>query len=269
MAVEVFNRYENKYLLDGETALWLQDRLAESMEPDAHNRRRALYTIANLYYDTEDSHLIRTSLAKPRYKEKLRLRAYGVPAGADEVYVEIKKKVRGLVNKRRSAMPLGEAYAFLRGGPLTYRPPMNRQVLREAAYLTERCAPRPKLCLAYERRAYFGVGRHDLRVSFDTNLRARRTALRLEAGTHGAPLLDDGMWIMEIKVARSIPVWLCRLLSEARVYPVSFSKYGAEYKRRLRGGSLDHGNCDLLFDGTSFDVTSDVTSMEKVGGLYV
>ncbi|MDR1157209.1 MAG: polyphosphate polymerase domain-containing protein [Oscillospiraceae bacterium] len=260
MAVEVFNRYENKYLLDSQTALWLQDRLAGSMEPDAYNGRRALYTIANLYYDTDDSSLIRTSLAKPRYKEKLRLRAYGVPAGADEIYVEIKKKVRGLVNKRRSALPLGEAYAFLRGEPLTYRPPMNRQVLREAAYLIKRCALRPMLCLAYERRAYFGIGRHDLRVSFDTNLRARRTALRLEAGTHGAPLLDGGMWVMEIKVAQSIPVWLCRLLSEARIYPVSFSKYGTEYKERLRAGQHDRGHCDLL---------PGILSMEKAGGLYV
>jgi hypothetical protein len=246
MAVEVFNRYENKYLLDGETARWLQGRLAGAMKPDTHNQCRALYTIANLYYDTDDSHLIRTSLAKPRYKEKLRIRAYGVPTGVDEVYVEIKKKVYGLVNKRRSALPLGEAYAFLRGEPLTYRPPMNRQVLREVAYLTARCTLRPTLCLAYERRAYFGVGRHDLRVSFDTNLRARRTALRLEAGTHGVPLLDDGMWVMEIKVTQSIPVWLCRLLSEARIYPVSFSKYGTEYKQRLRDGRRDHGHGDPL-----------------------
>jgi hypothetical protein len=256
MAVEVFNRYENKYLLDGERALWLQDRLTGSMEPDVHNGRGALYTIANLYYDTDDNHLIRTSLAKPKYKEKLRLRAYGVPAGADEVYVEIKKKVRGLVNKRRSALPLDEAYAFLRGEPLVYRPPMNRQVLQEAAYLTQRAALRPALCLAYERRAYFGVGRHDLRVSFDTNLRARRTALRLEAGTHGAPLLDGDMWVMEIKVARSIPIWLCRLLSELRVYPVSFSKYGTEYKERLRGeNDVSAGRRTL--------------SLQKAGALYV
>ncbi|MDR3209034.1 MAG: polyphosphate polymerase domain-containing protein [Oscillospiraceae bacterium] len=234
MAIEIFNRYENKYLINEKTFTRLEERLSDYMELDAYNSQHETYPIANIYYDTADSHLIRTSLAKPPYKEKLRLRAYGAPGGASQVYVEIKKKVSGLVNKRRSALMPREAYAFLRDGtPPAPQPYMNVQVLREVAYMLERYTLEPALYLAYDRRAYFGIGQHDLRVSFDANIRSRRRDLRFEAGDYGEPLLGGDARLMEIKAAQSIPLWLCQLLSEYRIYPVSFSKYGAEYRRTL------------------------------------
>ena len=230
IAIEVFSRYENKYLIGEEIYARLQERLLEYMDLDEYNKRFYTYPIYNIYYDTEDSHLIRTSLAKPKYKEKLRLRSYGIPTENSKVYVEIKKKFRGMVSKRRSAMMPREAYDFLETGALPYLMPyMNAQVLAEAEYIFRRNNPVPKVFLSYERRAYFGRGDHDLRVSFDTAITTRRTDLRLESGTYGERLLEDGLWLMEIKVARSIPLWLARLLSEYEIYPRSFSKYGAEY----------------------------------------
>ena len=93
---DVFARYEKKYklTLSQYAALrrWLQDR----MEVDSYG----LHTICNIYYDTPDFQLIRTSLEKPVYKEKLRLRSYGVPGGDTPVFVELKKKLDGVVYKR-------------------------------------------------------------------------------------------------------------------------------------------------------------------------
>lgn len=235
MAIEIFNRYENKYMLDTETFQKLSSRLSNYMVLDEYNKNGETYTITNLYYDTPDNHLIRTSLSKPKYKEKLRLRAYGVPDMDTEVYAEIKKKVTGLVNKRRSALQLGEAYMFLQTGDLPPEMPyQNRQVLREIAYILQRYDLRPALYLAYDRRAYFGIGQHDTRVSFDCNIRTRRYDLRLEAGDYGRSLLKDGQWLMEIKSIQSLPVWLCSLLSEYKIYPTSFSKYGTEYKQMIQ-----------------------------------
>jgi hypothetical protein len=234
MAIEIFKRYENKYMLDEMTFDRLQRRLSDYMELDSNNKRYKTYPICNVYYDTPDSNLIRTSLSKPNYKEKLRLRSYGTPEADSKVYVEIKKKFRGLVNKRRSALPLAEAYVFLETGnipDIDYS--MNIQVLSEIQYILKQHPLAPRIYLAYERRAYFGNDRHDLRVSFDTNILTRRTDLRLESGIYGDSLLPDSKWLMEIKTSKSIPIWLCRILSEYKTYPVSFSKYGTEYKQML------------------------------------
>ncbi|MDR0838621.1 MAG: polyphosphate polymerase domain-containing protein [Oscillospiraceae bacterium] len=233
MAIEIFSRFENKYRLNGDTFRRVRAAVAENMEPDAYNHDGCTYNIRNIYYDTADGAMIRNSLAKPRYKEKLRLRAYGETGSEDTVYLEIKKKFSGLVSKRRSALTLSEAYAFLDGGALPQpRGDMNAQVLREAQYILQRKILLPTAYLAYDRLAYFGVGLHDLRVSFDTNIRTRRDALRFEDGDYGEPLLAPDSWIMEIKVAQSIPLWLCKLLSKHEIYPESFSKYGEEYKIR-------------------------------------
>ena len=234
MAVEVFNRHEQKYFLDRTAMLAVQSRLTEHMEPDAYNRSGRPYTIANIYYDTEDQHLIRTSLQQPRYKEKLRLRGYGVPDLQDRVFLEIKKKCSGLVNKRRSALRLSAAYEFLGAGALPPPEPLqNRQVLREISYLLHLYNLKPALYLAYDRIAYFGGQDRGLRVSFDSRIRTRHDDLRLEAGDYGRPLLDGGLWLMEIKTSVCMPLWLARCLSDYRIYPAGFSKYGAEYLRRL------------------------------------
>lgn len=234
MAIEVFNRFESKYLLDENTFAKLERKLSDYMEPDAYNKSRQTYTITNLYYDTADNYLIRTSLAKPKYKEKLRLRAYGIADQNSKVFVEIKKKFNGLTNKRRSALELAEAYDFLQSGELPEATPyMNMQVLQEIKYILEQHELRPALYLAYDRRAYFGTGEHDLRVSFDCNIRSRRKDLSLEAGDYGEPLLTGNTWLMEIKSACSIPLWLVHLLSEYKIYPTSFSKYGVEYMQTM------------------------------------
>lgn len=246
MTIEVFNRYENKYMLNEQTFHKLQHRISDYMEPDDYNKNGETYTITNLYYDTRNSDLIRASLEKPKYKEKLRLRAYGVPDSESEVYAEIKKKVNSLVNKRRSALQLDEAYEFLQTGRMPeLRPCHNRQVLGEISYMLEQRKLYPTLYLAYDRCAYFGLGQHDLRVSFDRNIRARRYDLRLEDGDYGELLLDEGLWVMEIKVVNSIPMWLCSLLSENKIYPTSFSKYGTEYRQSQRNQRtwIMYNNC--------------------------
>ena len=194
MAIEVFNRFEKKFLIDTKTYEEVLKVLNDYMEEDKYNKGGAFYTISNLYFDTDDNALIRTSLSKPKYKEKLRLRAYGVPEPDDKVYLEIKKKVNKLVNKRRTAIGLAEAYDFVRTGQKPeVKEFMNRQVLNELDYLINRNALSPKLYLAYDRRAYFGKDNRDLRISFDMNIRTRRYDLELEKGDYGEQLLaPDG-----------------------------------------------------------------------------
>lgn len=230
MAASVFTRYEKKYFVSEDTYRLLTARLASQMEKDCYVKDREFYTIANIYFDTAQNELVRISNSKPKYKEKLRLRSYGVPTAGSKVYLEIKKKVYGSVNKRRASMTLAEAEAFLSGG---IRPDqqkyIDRQVLNEVEYLLERFDLEPKVYLAYDRKAYYAKDDSTLRITFDRNIRTRRHDLSLDLGDYGTPLLRPGIWLMEIKAEKTVPIWLTSLLSELQIYPASFSKYGTEY----------------------------------------
>lgn len=234
MAIEIFNRFEHKYKLDAKTLQKVLDVIERHMEPDFYCANHSLYTIANIYYDTADNTLIRESLSKPAYKEKLRLRSYGIPDMDSKVFLEIKKKVCGLVNKRRTTLALSEAYDFLETGiKPDYKDYMNRQVISELEYFLSSYELLPKVYIAYDRLAYFEKGNDDLRISFDTNIRTRRHDLTLEAGDHGRRLLGEDIWLMEIKTSTAKPLWLCEMLSQLGIKPSSFSKYGTEYTRMI------------------------------------
>lgn len=234
MAIEVFNRYEYKYMLDRSTYRKVLEVMDRHMEIDSHNIGYEPYTIANIYFDTYDDYLIRTSLSKPEYKEKLRLRAYGVPNESSRVYLEIKKKFRGIVNKRRTTLCLAEAYDFVSSGqapqPKDY---MNKQVLKEIEYFLGMYKLYPKLYLAYDRVAYFEKNNKDLRISFDMNIRSRRYDLKLEKGDYGELLLSEDTVLMEIKTSLSTPLWLVHMLSDLGIRRRSFSKYGTEFKNMI------------------------------------
>ena len=234
MAIEVFNRYEKKYLLDTETYLWLSERIKEHMNPDKFNKDGRLYNIANIYYDTADDALIRASIEGPVYKEKLRLRSYGVPGMDDEVFLEIKKKYKGLVNKRRTRLKLGEAYDLVRNGVQPKAAPyINKQVLNEITYFLNIYDLVPKLYLTYDRMAYFDKEDDDFRVTFDTNIKTRRYNVGLEMGNEGKLLIGNDLWLMEVKTSKAVPLWFTELLSEKGIRATSFSKYGTEYKKNL------------------------------------
>ena len=96
-----FERRELKYRITDAQRAALEAAFDARMVPDEHGES----TICNIYYDTADYRLIRASLEKPAYKEKLRLRSYGVTEPGGEVFLELKKKYKGIVYKRRITPP--------------------------------------------------------------------------------------------------------------------------------------------------------------------
>ena len=234
MAIEIFNRHEQKYLLDEDTFQKVIEVMDKHMMPDKYNVNHEPYTISNIYFDTEDDYLIRTSLSKPKYKEKLRLRSYGVPKNDSNVFLEIKKKFNDIVNKRRTVLKLSEAYDFISSGkPPEIKEYMNKQVLKEIEYFLQVYRLKPKVYLAYDRIAYFEKGNDDLRISFDENIRTRRYDVALEDGDYGEKLLPDGVYLMEIKTSKAMPLWLTDMLTRYNIKKQSFSKYGTEFKKAI------------------------------------
>ncbi|MGN1100590.1 MAG: polyphosphate polymerase domain-containing protein [Huintestinicola sp.] len=215
-----------KYLLTPGQYSELRNMLSGRMEQDQYG----FHTICSIYFDSCDDHIIRTSLNKPVYKEKLRLRSYGVPAdGSSQVFLELKKKYKGVVYKRRIPMTLETAENYI------YRniPPEQSQIFNEIDYFRKLYNVYPKIFIGYDRIALYSTEDNDLRLTFDFNIRCRRDRLRLTDGDEGSFIIPEGYALMEIKIAQAMPLWLADILTELKIYPVSFSKYGEFYKREL------------------------------------
>ena len=243
----VFKRKEIKYLLSREERDALLPILKAYMEPDAF----AHSSISNLYYDTPDFRMVRRSLEKPMYKEKLRLRSYGTPKDTSTVFPEIKKKAMGIVYKRRISLPYQEAVSFLSGQQIasadtydgtTQQIPSTdmcdgttRQIFHELDWMLasyEDLAPR--VFLSYERDSYKGIADPSLRLTLDQDILFRTDRLDLREGAFGEAILLPDQTLMEIKISNAAPLWLAQALSEIGIFPVSFSKYGRVYERICR-----------------------------------
>lgn len=218
-----FKRYEEKYILtSGQYELFIKG-MADYMEPDIYGET----TNCNIYYDTDNWELIRKSIEKPVYKEKLRVRSYGIPKAGDPVYIEIKKKYDNVVYKRRISMPSECAESYLAGD--SHLSP-GSQIGREIEYFQRFYRTKPKVYIAYDRTSFAGKEDPELRITFDRNIRFRDYALDLRCGDFGENMLPEGTILMEIKIPGTAPLWLAGLLSSTGAKPASYSKYGTYYK---------------------------------------
>ena len=231
-----FQRVETKYRLSADEYERLWARLEPLLAPDAY----PVSTVCSQYLDTSDFRIIRASMDGGKYREKLRLRCYETPNEGTRVFLELKKKFKGVVYKRREGLSYAEAKAYLAGGEL----PRDTQIMRELDYAMRFYDwPRPALILAYDRRAYLLRDNPRVRVTFDTNLRYRAEDLSLSLGMHGAPILPQDEHIMEIKTDGGMPLFLSHLLNELCIYPTRFSKYKTAYldlmqKQRQNQGEI-------------------------------
>ncbi len=231
MAIKSFKRYEKKYLLDREQYDRLVPRLLERMDTDEYCSACGTYNIYNIYFDTDNSDVIRHSISKPYYKEKLRLRSYNAPEGPkDKVFLELKKKIGGIVNKRRVVLTLAEAAQFLEEGVKPVSEDFRtRQVLNEIEYYLSRNKVHPAVYIGYQRTAFFGKENKDFRLTFDSKILTRRKDLLLESGCYGKDILEENHYLMEVKILGAVPLWFAEILSELSIYSTHFSKYGQEY----------------------------------------
>lgn len=220
----VFKRYELKYMLTEAQKAAMLAAMSPYMSPDRYGRS----SIRNLYYDTDSYLLIRRSIEKPVYKEKLRIRSYGRAAPDGTVFVELKKKYKHVVYKRRLALTEQDATAWLAG---TRPCPVRSQISAEIDYFLQHYGTlHPTAYLSYMRQAYYAEDGSDLRVTFDDSVLCRRQALSLCAEDGGTPLLPAGYTLMEIKCSGGMPLWLVHTLSAQRICKTSYSKYGTAYK---------------------------------------
>lgn len=244
----IFKRYEIKYMLTKEQQAVIKVAMQEHMIADVHGRN----TTCSLYFDTPDFLLARRSIEHPLYKEKLRLRSYGVAEPDTTVFVELKKKYDSVVYKRRIGMTEADAERFL----LQREQVQDSQISREIEYCMKNYPGlAPAVMLSYQREAFYDKNDHEFRMTFDDSILWRDHHLSLRDGIFGEPVLPEDKVLLEIKTGGAIPMWLVKVLSDNHIYKTSFSKYGTAYRtiyERRHSHSpirqtISHSNCTARY----------------------
>lgn len=253
-----FKRYELKYLMTREQKEKILHVMELYMKLDQYQRT----TIRNIYYDTDNFRLIRRSLEKPVYKEKLRVRSYRKAGVNDPVFVELKKKYKSVVYKRRLTLPNEQVMKCLNEGAHL---PKESQIADEIFYFCKYYENlHPAMFLSYEREAYYSLDGSDFRVTFDENILYREEALSLTEEAYGTSIINPDQTLMEIKTSGGIPLWMTKVLSRERIYKTSFSKYGRAYQMHL----LDNADAQIVSMVPEKEGRKEVKKPESRGILY-
>jgi hypothetical protein len=219
-----FQRHEQKYLLDRFQHREFLKVLDECAVEDEYK----METIYSVYFDNPHFGISGTLLHKSSYKEKLRLRSYGIPRPGDTVYLELKKKYNGISYKKRIPIP----YTTIRDC-FDFRPDTDRRIFDEIRWILRYYEPSPQLMVSYDRRALRCPEHKTLRITLDSNIRWRSTDIDFSKGPYGDPLLGEDEYLMELKVDGAIPLFLTSHLARLGIFPVSFSKYRKAYENLL------------------------------------
>ncbi len=227
-----FKRYEIKYILTASQ----RDAVLGAMEPFMRLDKYGRTTVRSIYLDTDSFRLIRRSIEKPIYKEKLRLRSYSLATPESNVFVELKKKYKSVVYKRRLVLRESDAMnAVLCGSPF----PVRSQIGEEIEYFREYYGEmKPRVFLSYDREAFYSLDGSDLRITLDDNIMYRTSELSLCSPPGGISILGEGLTLMEVKTSGAIPLWLTEVLTKNKIFKTSFSKYGTAYADMIKNKTL-------------------------------
>lgn len=227
MAIEIFRRKEQKYLINKIQYEDLITRVTPYMRPDK-NGDDGKYTVTSLYFESPDNKIYFETKNKLRYRQKLRLRIYDDTDIDGISFFEVKQKHKKVVNKRRMILPLSEAYRYLNSNlneTVDHYETSNPQVFREIHYFRQLYELYPEMVVSYDRHALHGVDDDDLRLTFDFNLRCRHEDLFIEHGPYGDHFIHEDLVVLEVKVNDSVPLWLTRVLQELQCEQRGASKF--------------------------------------------
>src|SRR5690625_3397398 len=252
MAIEIFTRREQKYLISTEQ----YEALVERMGPYMRNDKYGIdgrYTVTSLYFESPDHKIYFETKNKLKFRQKLRLRVYDDADTHSTAFFEVKQKHKKVVNKRRMLLPLHEAYRYLdninQNTNLEEYETSNPQVFREIDHFRSLYNLRPEMIVSYDRKALHGMYDDELRVTFDLNLRCRSDDLHLEHGPSGENFIDKNVVVLEVKVNHSVPLWLTRMLQDLHCEQRSASKYCTSFELLQERILSNTGHQEQVFIG--------------------
>jgi hypothetical protein len=233
-----FNRYELKYLIDARRYRALAADLSHFLVPDSHGDPSGSYAVTSLYYDSPELEAFYSKIEGLKFRRKLRLRIYppnGDLSKVTEGHVEIKQRINRTVQKRRIVLPLPAAEALCRAQePEAYADALDSVVGSEVHYMVRAQRLRPTCIVTYRRQA-FVAERFDsgMRVTFDSNLRGRMTALKVNERATNHFFIRPDWLVLEVKVNERIPHFMVALLARHECVLIRLSKYCGVVKSEM------------------------------------
>lgn len=249
MAIEIFRRKEQKYLITTVQYEQLIQQISPFMRPDKFGED-GKYTVTSLYFESDDHKIYFETKNKLKYRQKLRLRIYDDTDIHGTAFFEVKQKHKKVVNKRRMLISLSEAYRYINRleSCINNYEGSNIQVLREIDYFRNLYRLEPEMIVSYDRHALHCITDPELRITFDSNLRCRNEDLLLENGAYGKNFVDSNLVVLEVKVNDSVPLWLTRILQQLNCEQRSASKFCTSLEL-LKNPPLPNGEENVTVGG--------------------
>jgi predicted DNA-binding WGR domain protein len=239
MVLEIFTRREQKYLITRAQYEMLVEQMSPYMRYDKFGNE-GKYTVTSLYFENQQHAIYFETKNKLRFRQKLRLRIYDDTDINGLAFFEVKQKHKNVVNKRRTAIPLMDAYSYINKPSDDLErnyAASNYQILKEIHHFRKLYQLEPEMVVSYDRHAFHCITDPDLRVTFDLNLRCRNEDLNIEYGAYGDNFIDPNLVVLEVKVTDSVPLWLVRILQDLECEQRSASKFCTSLEL-LKGNAL-------------------------------
>ncbi len=233
------SRYECKYLLSPGQVEAVRDYMRPYVRPDRFARKRPgyRYAVSSLYLDTAELMLFQMTMDGNKNRYKLRIRTYG-DHPEDPVFFEVKKRMDGIVYKRRCRLNRRGAKPFfdsIHGGP---RRPVSTNVdLEEFGRLAREIVARPVMRIKYVREAYESAAGDPVRLTFDSELISSMTlGYNLSHSGHDwVPTPLEGT-VLELKFTERYPPWVGELVERFDLGRTSVAKYVLSMEKALLEG---------------------------------
>lgn len=215
------NRHEYKYYISFSEYFYLKQLLQTIMQPDINAKENGEYYIRSLYFDSVDNTDYYTKIAGIENRKKVRLRIYDTDT--DKVKLEVKNRFNTSMRKESLTISRDEALKMINKDATFLDIYDEKVAFRVKNYMTNHLYS-PKVIVDYEREAFVDK-EHEVRVTFDKNIRCGYTDSLFDKTLGLIPVFREPVIVLEVKFNEMLPDFIRNALCTGRILNSSISKY--------------------------------------------
>lgn len=224
-------RLEYKYLIPVDKLDSFRRELLPFVNLDDKHNDGNEYIVRSIYFDTHDLRFYREKVEGYKIRKKLRIRGYNFVENANPVFLEIKRKNDGYINKNRAPLEYQNLDEFLESASINdfiikdSNGELHKRDAEKFLYHLRKNSLKPIVLIVYDREAFFSKFDESLRITFDKNLRYKIYPSLENLFSEDLQVLHKNNFILEVKFSEGFPNWLSNLINKYQLSRKSLSKY--------------------------------------------